>query len=314
MEPSKPSSSLAKEPRPQNDEDPGAGSQVGDGDQASSFKKSELYHPLFFLTEPSGQYLKEFNDNSNPVAPCLTITSKDPHKAFEQSADVLSHGNQPSSKAFIGSTIEEIYEFFIKHLRPETDSTAPEQLTYFTFLAVDAGCIQASPSECIVCCDAPDYNEAQDEIILKTLRLPIKEAVEYLCPLEQLRLTVSDVANPPERAWSMIPAPTVVQDPDDPPREYRVATHGQARLNRRKLLKLAANAQHDSNYSASEDLSYFKARWSEFFVISEMDRTMSQMARRNTGRIRYKSNPSKEFEEELQEKRAKGEWKVHEHD
>lgn len=258
--------------------------------------------------------MREFNDSFNPVAPCLTISSKDPHKAFEHSADVLSRENQPSPKAFIGSTVEEIYDFFTKHLRPDTDSTAPEQLTYFTFLAVDAGCIQASPSQCIICCDAPDYDEAEDDVILKTLRLPIKEAVEYLCPLEQLRLTMSEVADPSERAWSTIPAPTVIQDPDDPPREYRVATHGQARSNRRKLLKLTADAQHDSNYSASEDLSYFKARWNEFFVVSEMDRKLSQMARSGSGRIQYKANPSKEFEEELQGKRANGEWKVHEHD
>ncbi|KAL9039660.1 MAG: hypothetical protein Q9214_004785, partial [Letrouitia sp. 1 TL-2023] len=309
MESSKPSSPLAREPRPQNDENLGADSQVEVGDQASSFKKSEPYHPLFFLTEPSEQYLGELNDNLNPVAPCLTICSKDPHKAFEHSADVLSRENQPSPEAFIGSTIEEIYDFFTKHLRPEIDSTAPEQLTYFTFLAVDAGCIQASPSECIICCDAPDYNEEQDDVVLKTLRLPIKEVVQYLCPLEQLRLTMSDVADLPERAWSTIPAPTVIQDPDDPPREYRVATHGQARSNRRKLLKLAADAQYDHNYSASEDLSYFKARWNEFFVVSEMDRTLSQMARRGSGRIQYKPNPSKEFEDEFQEKRTNGEWK-----
>lgn len=260
------------------------------------------------------QYLEAFNDSFFSVAPCLIISSKDPDKAFEYSADVLSRENQASPEAFIGNTVDDVYDFFTRHLRPDTESTAPEQLTYFTFLAVDAECIQASPPECIICCDAPDYDEAQDDVILKTLRLPIKEAMDYLCPLEQLRLTMTEVADPPGRAWSSIPAPTVIQDSNDPHRQYRVATHGQARSNRRKVLELAAAAQHDRNYLASEDLSYFKARWNEFFTVSQMDRILSQKARNASGMIGYKANPTEEFEKEYQEKRANGEWKVHEHD
>jgi len=76
----------------------------------------------------------------------------------------ISSDDLPLPEPFIGNTIDEIYEFFTHNLRPNVDSTAPENMTYFTFVAVDAQCITSSPPECIICCDAPDFQSRTAEL------------------------------------------------------------------------------------------------------------------------------------------------------
>lgn len=162
-------------------------------------------------------------------------------------------------QAFFGSTIDDVYGFFKHHLRPESDNTARDPLTSFTFVAIDVDCINASPLECALCCDALDFNEAPDNVKLKTLRLPLEKALAFLCLLEQLRLTVSDVADQQAHAWSSIPPATVFQSLGKPLRKYRISTYAQARARRAWLLDLFANAENDRNYMISEDITYFKA-------------------------------------------------------
>lgn len=45
---------------------------------------------------------------------------------------------------------------------------------------------------CNFCCDAPDYNEADENIKLEQLRIPIEEVMPYLSVLAHLSTTPSE--------------------------------------------------------------------------------------------------------------------------
>ena len=101
--------------------------------------------------------------------------------------------------------------------------------------------MQATPRQCILCSDAPDFGEADEEVKLKKLRIPIEQAMEGLCALEQLTMTPSEALDPVGLKISMMPLPTTVpigqQEPDGP-MLYKIATPAEARANKRRGIKM----------------------------------------------------------------------------
>ncbi len=54
---------------------------------------------------------------------------------------------------------------------------------YFTLLVIDEECVKSEPPLCMVRYDAADYDDPDDEVILKVMRVPIETAVWMLVPL-----------------------------------------------------------------------------------------------------------------------------------
>ncbi len=147
------------------------------------------------------------DEHTADYTPWVKIISNSPSRALEEiQASLGTKG--PSSVPFLVNTVDQVYDFFKSHLRPADDSTARKPFTYFTFIVIDAECVESDPWQCILCCDAPDYGEAHEEVKLKQLRMPIAKVMERLCPREMLGQTPSEFANGSTWVLSMIPPPT----------------------------------------------------------------------------------------------------------
>ncbi|KAL9628238.1 MAG: hypothetical protein Q9164_007351, partial [Protoblastenia rupestris] len=191
-------------------------------------------------------YFEELDSycEDDDITPWLEISSKSPTRVIEEIKANIS-SDQPSPTPFIGCTIDQIYAFFKAHLRPADDSTTLEHFTTFTFLVVDEECVQSTPWQCILCSDAPDFGEADEEVKLKTLRMPIEQAMGDLCALEQLTMTPSEALDPGGLNVGMMPPPTMVpigQREPDGQRLYKVATPVEARANKRRGIRMAEEA------------------------------------------------------------------------
>ena len=110
---------------------------------------------------------------------------------------------------------------------------------------MDEECVQATPRQCIICSDAPDFGEADEEVKLKTLQMPIEQAMGSLCSLEQLTITPSEALDPDGLKVNVMPPPTMVpigqQEPDGP-MAYKIATPAEARANKRRGIKMVEEA------------------------------------------------------------------------
>lgn len=138
---------------------------------------------------------------------------------------------------FAGFTVNQIYNVQ-KRLIQDINSSRCEYLTNFVFVIIDEECIQSSPYQCLVCCDAPDHGETEEEIRLKQLRMPISEAMQYLFCLEQLSMTPSEVQSPNRKVHNVMPEPFLM--PADEKRiegaffnQVRLATAAEARANKK---------------------------------------------------------------------------------
>jgi hypothetical protein len=176
----------------------------------------------------------------------MEITSNNPDRVLEDIENSMgSRGPFP----FLDCTIGQVYDFFKNHLRAADDSVGHEHFSYYTFIAIDEDCLQSN-AQCIICSDAPDFGESDDEIRLKSLRMPIESAMQYLCALEQLNITMSDLEkNEEEWGFSMMPLPTLV--PVENERNlFKVATHAESRRSKRIGIKLIEepDADNDGRY------------------------------------------------------------------
>ncbi|KAL8955291.1 MAG: hypothetical protein Q9183_006704, partial [Haloplaca sp. 2 TL-2023] len=100
---------------------------------------------------------------------------------------------------FLGYDVAAIYKFFKGYIRPVQDSTKNEPFASFVFIAVDDDCIKSETHDCLLCCDAPDYDNENGETVLQVQQMPIYVAKLLLVPLEQLAMT-------PTEAWDDIEA------------------------------------------------------------------------------------------------------------
>lgn len=197
-----------------------------------TFDDEEEYHPVFCLTEVPNEYFDEIEEYANESSPCIEITSNDPNNAL---AEIKANLGRSRPTPFLGCTVDQVYEFYKKHLRPAEDYSGPGMhFASFTFLVVDEECVRSKPWQCILCCDAPDFGER--ETTLKQLRLPIEEAVDHLCALEQLTFTVSSIGHPSGSTLSVMPPPTMMPLLDRPGL-YRPATAAEARENKTRAIE-----------------------------------------------------------------------------
>ncbi|MCJ1389847.1 hypothetical protein MMC18_002704 [Xylographa bjoerkii] len=259
------------------------------------FDDNETYFPVFCLTEVPDKYFDEFNKYITDATPWINISSDHPNRALEEiRADVTSEESSPIP--FLGSTIEQVYDFFKNHLRPAGESTAVEHFTYFTFIVIDADCIRSKPLECIVCCDAPDYREADEEISLKQRRMPINVAVDCLCALEHLNLSVSELDNLDGWSASMIPPPTLVPLQNEWNR-YRVATPAESRIAKRRMIKMMDGSYREGCYSYDrdrEETTIARVPAAECIFVGKFSREYELLTKKSGGTLSLHANLSKE--------------------
>lgn len=160
----------------------------------------------------------------------------------------------PVPTPFLDSTIPQVYAFFKKYLRrPDDKDYGLHSFTHFTFLAVDVECVQpTSPLPAIpegspwrtdssytilVCSDAPDWHENGTQARLKTQRLPMAAAMEFLDGLEDLTVTPSEVHscvfdNPNAPVLKLFPPPPLLPTPPftmDEDQEYKPGSPAEMR-------------------------------------------------------------------------------------
>jgi hypothetical protein len=92
---------------------------------------------------------------------------------------------------FIGWTPETLYSFFKSHMRgPEDVIDTDNQFTHYTFLILDSQSLE--DKSVLVCCNAPDFYENGDEIVLKQNRMDLRKATSSLAGFEFLTLAPSE--------------------------------------------------------------------------------------------------------------------------
>lgn len=144
-------------------------------------------------------------------------TINDPDKMLAERIANLTLKAGPTP--FLGCTVDKVYDFYKAHLRPLDDNTSLKYFTHFVFLAIDEECVQSTPRQIILCCDAPDYSEENEEIKLKHFRMPMEKAVSHLCVLEFLKMTPSEVQE--SRSFALCSVQPVTVMPFEGPRaEY----------------------------------------------------------------------------------------------
>ena len=204
-------------------------------------------------------------------------------------------------------TPEQAYSFYRDHLRPDDDSINFEENTRFVFVVVDTECIEADPWQCILCCDAPDFGEADEEPKLKQIRMPLREAVEYLCVLEQLAMTPSEVLNPDGWSLSMTPPATMMIQEKNRNR-CEIATPAEARWNKKSGIMTveAADEGQIRLYDAEIDRVLFRCPRAEAAFAASMHRNIELEVRTWSGRgnIRLIDNRTDEAVQEAKLKES----------
>ncbi|MDI1487934.1 MAG: hypothetical protein OHK93_007208 [Ramalina farinacea] len=205
------------------------------------FDKDKIYFPLFCTTEVPENYFKEL-ESFYPIgeAPWLEILTRDPGKILQSSED-SQNAEISDSTPFKGYSVEELSEFFKSHLRSSDESALGGPFTHFTFIVVDEACFDTKPLSCIVCCDAPDFAEGEDEIKLKSIRMDFDDATNWLPAFEELALTPEEYDDKEELlTFGIMPPPTMRFT--DRVERYRFAPMAQARRNKRRALRIVEEA------------------------------------------------------------------------
>ena len=116
-----------------------------------------------FTSSEEHLVLLEIRSEDSPI-------NNDPDKFLDEERRAkLDDGLTP----FLGCTVDEVYEFDKTRMRPLDHSTSLKHFMRFVFLAIDEECVTSTPRQCILCCDAPDYGEEDQEIKLKSFRMPV---------------------------------------------------------------------------------------------------------------------------------------------
>ncbi len=162
----------------------------------------------------------------------------------------------------------------------------------FTFIVVDANSITSRPQKCIIFCDAPDFSEAEDEIKLKELRMPIEEGLQYLCALEQLNLTSSEIRKPDGWAMCTMSPPTlesVFNEASEGELSFNTTMPAQSRRNKRTGIKLGEMTARE--YAAArEAVTLTKVPRAECIKVGIMMRGAERMARKHGSVISLHDN------------------------
>lgn len=195
----------------------------------------------------------------------VTLRSRAPMEKFES--------------PFKGWSVEKLYDFWKAKLRRNEDEVADTHLSAFTFAVIDEETIKsfkaveaAAPktegdededeeqlneklnkTTVLVCSDAPDFGEGENEVKLKTVRMSLNDAASAIMAFELLAVCPSEFGK--EDALSVMPPPTLeVEDMSDDEEEDedtmktlggligimgKPATPRKARENKRKAIQEA---------------------------------------------------------------------------
>lgn len=201
---------------------------------------------------------------------------------------------------FLKYTIDEVYPFFKNHLRPADDILKNEPYAYFVFIVIDDACLTAETYECIVCTDAPDYNDPDGFPTLKTLRVPIETAADLLTPLDQLTMTPSEAFDPSSGALGTVPPFTAKQVPgttrvgeDD---LQRVVSPAEARRHKQRAMALKPE-KGETSYDEERPVSLFWVGRGEALHIAHTYLEVEYVAKRGEGKLHLFNRPDEEFRE-----------------
>ena len=198
---------------------------------------------------------------------------------------------------------EQAYTCF-KDIRPDNDSVNYEKFTRFVFLVVDTESVESDPWECILCCDAPDFGEADEEIKLKQIRMPLRDAIDYLVVLEQLVMTPSEVLEPYRWPLCMTPPATLMITEKDRT-ACEIATPAEARWNKRRGIAMAENANKGGErlYDAEVDRVLFRCPRPEAASVASLHRAVELSVRKNPTRrvIKFVDNRTDKAKREAEE-------------
>lgn len=208
---------------------------------------------------------------------------------------------------FLGSSREDVYEFFRKNIRPADDSTKVEPFTYFSFMVIDSDCANSTPYQCVVCSDAPDYDEPSGAIKLKATRVPIEEAALILNCMEQLYMTPSEASNPNSDSLFSIPPFTQKDDPNmcDDAETFVPATPAEARKNKERGIQAFVDRpikDYPVALVPERRATLGKCPRGEARLSSSAHRYMECLSKTTGTILAYKSNPSEEVSEEVKKR------------
>ncbi|KAI9732448.1 MAG: hypothetical protein M1834_001656 [Cirrosporium novae-zelandiae] len=162
----------------------------------------------------------------------LTIIETTHIKSITHSSRLPMSGfNSP----FVGWTVDDVYEFFKSSIRQPPNSTEGDWTAY-TFIILDQQSI--TDKTLLLCCDAPDFGEAGEEVVLKTMRLPFTKGLGEWVGLELLNKTPSEIGS--NEVMRVMPPSTMTNiEYNQENMTGRVATPEIARRNKRQGIKMA---------------------------------------------------------------------------
>lgn len=170
------------------------------------------------------------------------MTCNNPNRVLEhlKESEAKMRNDICGQTPFLNNSVDQIYDFYKHHLRTLNTATR-DYFTNFTFFVIDKFCVQSNPKQCVVCCDAPDFDEPGDEPKLKLLRIPIEKAMPYMYCLEHLSMTPSEVGNPSGMVFNVMPNPYMMPLSDERTvgalfGQVRAATPVEARANKKKAI------------------------------------------------------------------------------
>ncbi|KAG8528485.1 uncharacterized protein KY384_007403 [Bacidia gigantensis] len=253
------------------------GANEDEEQNTSQFKYNfkTTYCPLFCLAEPPDEYFNILARRPLDHS-WLNITSSATSldrilEEIERNANEIT--SEPAPLPFLGSSFDEIDEFYEEKLRPPRQYTGSINFCHFVYLLVDQTCLRKdwsafNPEGTIIppslnpedwtiwlCSDAPDYDETERQVTLKMLRFPLSGVMNQVTVCETLINTPSEASN---FAWAevekdsetkqsptgliMRPPPFMVYEglsEDGDSKLYRVASRYEARMNKRRGLMMA---------------------------------------------------------------------------
>ena len=189
------------------------------------------HHPIQYFDDLYGIKLSDIGPTY------LQIVKRTQFDELETDTD------EPPALNFYGCTVEQVYNFYKRHLQPPENSEAWENSCFskYTFVAIDEECLEFKPYQCIIGSDAPDFGEAEDEIKLKTLRVDLEEIPDVLNGLEMLTRTPRETSivrenDPDYIGLTLRPTPPWRQmyRDDDGVMVFDHATPKEARANKRR--------------------------------------------------------------------------------
>lgn len=129
----------------------------------------------------------------------------------------------PSRTSFFNWSIDEVYTYWKKNVCAPGDGSSTT-LSAFTFAVVDEQSVRefaegkGKATTLVLGSDAPDLEEKEDEVVLKSLRLDIEDmSIELMC-LEMLTRCPSEIG----KAFGLsIQPPPIFAGPPDAARRYK---------------------------------------------------------------------------------------------